>query len=290
MPYKMVTDIGKLCGRLAGAAVKHRARISNGLALMWRDRLEEGQEFPDVFQLQTFVGDDLHEIHDELSQAARKLGTELAEDRKGRDLRDGALVETRDELFAARSLFDAMYGPGGSDAMFEEQNSFVQVDPAAVYEQAVVVHGNLVDPEFERPPLRVDVGVDLEKVALRIERPMRELGQALDDLHLSTHGSNASLEAKEDALAKLRKRAGLGARLLEALYAYAGHEGIAARTRRSSHRGGGVGDGIEIPEPFLPEPFLPEPANDELALLPGEPAQNEAPNPETDEPSEEIAA
>ena len=65
--------------------------------------------------------------------------------------------------------------------------------------------------------------------------PLRQLETSLAALHQGTQGSNASLEAKERSMLDLEKLAGQSGRLLEALYAYAGHEGIANRTRPSSH-------------------------------------------------------
>ena len=235
MPYKMVIDIGKLCGSLAGAALTHRELITGSLAEHWRAKLPEGQEIPDVLQLQTWVGEDLHQIHGELTLAARNLNTELTEGRKGRLIRDSSLVRTREELIAARRIFEVIYGAGGSEAFFGEPGPQVALDPATVYEQSQVVLGNLTDPEFVPPQLRVDIGVDLTKIAQRLAGPSQELGTALAELHHAIHGANALLESKELALGRLQRRALLGARLLEAVYAYAGHEGIASRTRPSKH-------------------------------------------------------
>ncbi len=235
MPYKMVIDIGKLCGSLAGAAAKHSDLITGSLAEHWRDKLPEGQEIPNILQVQTWVGEDLRQIHGELSTASRQLNKDLTEDRKGRGVRDSLLARSREELIAARRIFEVIYGAGGSDAFFEEPGTQVALDPATVHEQTVVVLGNLTDPDFVPPPLRVDIGVDLSKIAERLAGPSKELGEALAELNLTTHGTNASFESKEMAFTKLQRQALFGARLLEAVYAYAGHEGISTRTRKSKH-------------------------------------------------------
>ncbi len=73
MPYKMVIDIGKLCGSLAGAAVRHRELISADMADMLRDAMEDGQDFPNIHQIQTSVADDLHKIYTQLLASSREV-------------------------------------------------------------------------------------------------------------------------------------------------------------------------------------------------------------------------
>ncbi len=233
--YKMVVDVGKLCASLAGSAIEHRDRITAAMTEMWSDRLPEGQVL-DLPTIQTCVAQDLRDIHTQLTTDSRQVNADLTEARKGRVSRDGSLVETREALFAARKMLDAIFGPGGADALFMQPNSQVEVDPAAVYEQATVVVHNLTDPDFVLPELRLDLGVDLTALAERIRVPAHQLGEALNELSLVNPKSHASLEAKDRSFGKLTKKALQGARLLEAFYAYAGHEGIASRTRRSSHR------------------------------------------------------
>ena len=234
MVYKMVMDIGKLCASVAGSAIRHSDLITAEMTEMWRDRLAEG-EIPNLRQIQTFVAEDLREIHGQLTADSRQLDVDLTETRKGRLARDGALVASREQLFAARKVLDAIFGPGGADVVFMKPGSQVAMDPVAVHEQTVVVARNLTDPGFALPELRLDVGVDLALLAERIRVPGEALGAALDELNLANPKTHASFEAKDRSFGKLSKRAIQGARLLEAIYAYAGHEGIASRTRRSSH-------------------------------------------------------
>ncbi len=235
MSYKMVTDIGKLCGSLAGSAIQHRDLITADLTEMWRRWLEDGQ-IPDLYQIQTFVARDLREIHAQLAADAKQVQADLTETHKGRVLRDGALVTTRERLFAVRKVLDAVFGPGGADAVFMKPDSQVGVDPVTVFDQAMMVAGNLTDPEFDLPAVRLEIGVDLKALAESLREPAVQLGEALDELQLTNPRTHASLEAKGRSFGKLSRRAILGARLLEAIYAYSGHEGIAARTRPTSHR------------------------------------------------------
>jgi len=238
MAFKMIDNLEKLCGRLAGAASRHRVLITDALSEKWRSKLPEGQTIPDLFQLQTFLGEELHEIHQQVVANESRLKAELTGDRQTRKIRDRSAGDLRERLFAARKIFDAVFGPGGSDVVFQELNSQVRLDPVPLHRQGVLVHDNLLNPAFVLPPLRLDVGVDLTQIARGMEPSLGQLGGSLSDLHQSTQGSNASLEAKERSMLDLDKLAGLSARLLEALYAYSGHEGIASRTRQSSHVSG----------------------------------------------------
>ncbi len=61
MPYRMITNVGNLCGRLAGAAAEHADRIVKSLTERWRDRLAEGEELT-VAKMLAFLGEDLMRI------------------------------------------------------------------------------------------------------------------------------------------------------------------------------------------------------------------------------------
>ncbi len=247
MAYKMVVDVGKLCASLVGSAIEHRDRITAAMTEMWSSRLPEGQVL-DLPTMLTCIAEDLREVHTRLTLDSRRVDADLSEARKGRLTRDGSLVETREALFAARKVLDAIFGAGGADAVFMKPNSQVEIDPAMVFEQATVVADNLTNPDFVLPELRVDVGVDLPAVAESIRGPARQLGEALEELSLVNPKSHASLEAKDRSFGMLSRKAMQGARLLEAIFAYAGHEGIASRTRRSKHRPQRTGDAPQATE------------------------------------------
>ncbi len=240
MAYKMIDDLGKLCGRVAGAAIEHRALINNTLAERFKNRLPEGQTIPDLLQFQTWLADELHEAHAAVIDSESGLKADLTVDRQDRDLRARNASEVRQHLLAARGVFDAMYGAGGAEVMFNEPPGFrVRVDPVPLHRQGVTVRKNILDPDFRRPPLRFDVEVNLEQLVRGMEPALEGLGRTLATLNTGTQGSNASFEAKETRMEALDRHIGLGARLLEAFYAWAGHEGLARRVRLSSHSAAG---------------------------------------------------
>lgn len=246
MAYKMIDELEKLCGRVAGAAIEHRALITRVLTERFRHKLPEGQLVPDLMQLQTWLAEELFETHAEVIASETGLKAELTVDRQDRELRERHQTEVRQHLFAARNIFDAIYGAGGSEVMFNEQNLQVRIDPVPLYRQGVTVHDNILDPGFRRPPVRFEIEVNLEKLARGMEPSLEGLRRTLDVLNTGTQASKASLAAKETQMGSLDKRIGLAARLLEAFYNWAEQEGLARRVRLSSHRGSGS---ATLPEP-----------------------------------------
>ncbi len=237
MAYKMVDELEKFCGRVAGAAIEHRALITEALTERFKHKLIEGQTIPDVFQIQTWLAEELHEIHAEVIASETGLKAELTVDRQDREVRGRFVSDVRQHLFSARNIFDAIYGAGGSSVMFQEPPGFrIRTDPVPLYRQGSTVHDNILSPSFRRPRVRFDLEVNLEQLARGMEPGLEGLQRTLVVLRTGTQASNASLAAKELRMSALDKRTGLAARFLEAFYAWAEHEGIARRVRLSTHR------------------------------------------------------
>ena len=246
MPYKMITNVGKLCGRLAGAAFEHRDLIVGSLVDRWHDRLPETEDLSTVHLILTLVGEDLHNKHNELVAIEDDLSSELREDRQTRSQRDASLLEVRQLLIDSKRLLEVYYGPGSVETFWEEVDIEVPLDPEALFRVATRFRRNLLNPDFPRPPLKLGIPVDLEPFAHRFGEPLGVLGGSVRELHQSTQGSNASLAAKDRELGLEQKQAILAARLLEAITAYAGHEGVAKRIRLSRRRGNTSGDASDV--------------------------------------------
>ena len=267
MSYRMIDHLAKLCGRVRGAALTHRAVICNDIAERYRDRMQPGQEFPDIHQLFTWISEDLERYHQEVVEAETRLMHHLTEEMRERLERDSSVSSLREHLFAARDVFDAIFGPTGNDIIFMRRNSYVFTDPVPLYRQAVRVHDNLLSPDFRLPKLRRDIGVNVKKIAWDMEPDLEVLSGRLEELHLQD--AIVSLEAKETRMLTMEVWVGRDVRLLESFAAFADHPGIASRIRRSSHRssssrsGGGSEASSESPTPSSggqPAPETPPPA------------------------------
>lgn len=229
--YKTITNLQKLCGRLVGAAKTHAQLISESVALRIRGRFRG--RYPDVLELQIFIAEDLEVIRELVVVAETSLMASLTADQRGRAVRNRWFAKLREQLLAIRKILDGLYGPGTSDIVFMKVNSFVHVDPVAIHRQANLVRDNLLDAGLALPDPRFDIGADLQRLAREMEPNIEGLGQVLEELRLQ--GTEQSLAEKEALLADANEKAGLSARLLEALAAWAGHPGIARRIRQSSH-------------------------------------------------------
>ncbi|MCP5119571.1 MAG: hypothetical protein GY953_52905, partial [bacterium] len=148
MSYRMIDRLAKICGRVRGAALTHRGVICEDIADRYRDRMLPDQAYPSIFELFTWIGDDLEHYHNEVVEAETRLLHHLTDEVRQRLERDGSTSSIREHLFAARDIFDAIFGPGGNDIIFMRPNSYVFTDPVPLYRQAVRVHDNLLSPDF----------------------------------------------------------------------------------------------------------------------------------------------
>ncbi len=246
----MITNIGKLCGRLAGAAIEHAERIVGSLTERWADRLQDGEELT-VAQLLAFLAEDLRRIHSQVVETESQLRSEIREDRQTRDLRDRALAAIRELLFDVKKLCEAHYGPGSAEILFEEHSEEVPEEAHEVFRLGARVRRNMSDPAFQMPPLKHDIAPDFAALGSRFDEPLAQLQTSLALLQEAQHGSSAKIVDKERELAETRSLAGNAGRLLETLTAFAGHEGVARRIRLSRHRARADGEEAEEPEDEL---------------------------------------
>ncbi len=254
MPYRMITRIGNLCGRLAGAAVEHADRIVSSLTQRWAARLEVGEELT-VAKLLAFVAEDLRQIHAQIVDTEGQLRSEIREDKQSRDLRDRALSALRELLFDVKKVCDAHYGPGSVETLFEEDSEEVPEEPSEVLRLATRVRHNMTNPEFPLPPLKRGIAPDFAALAGRFDEPLAQLEASRAQLEQDQHGSSAKIADKEQELVEMQGLAGRAGRVLESLTAYAGHEGVARRIRLSRHRArAGIEDPEDDPEIEAAEP------------------------------------
>ncbi len=250
MPYRMVTNFGKLCGRLAGAATKHAERIVSSLTERWSDRLEEGEELT-VTKMLSLLAEDLLQVQGRLATNENQLRSEISADKQDRGVRNRSMSDLRELLFDVKKVCDAHYGPGSAETLFQEDSEDVPVEANEVYRLADRVRSNMRNPEFSMPPLKHGIAPDFAALAGRFDQPLALLSASLRGLDVGGQGSSAAIADKElnfDEAAVLAGRAG---RFLESITFLAGQEGVARRIRQSRHRAR-AGDG-EAEEPEAEE-------------------------------------
>jgi hypothetical protein len=245
----MVTTLGKLCGRLAGAARKHVDRIVDSLTERWRDRLADGEELT-VRKMLTLLAEDLDGTRGQLSATENQLRSEIREDKQERDVRDRSNSDLRELLFDVKKVCDAHHGPGSVEILFEENSEDVPTEPSEVFRLAARVRRNMTDPEFALPPLKHGVAPDFAALAIRFDAPLADLEASLRSLDQGIHGSSGVVADKERDFSELGGFAGRAGRFIESITSLSGHPGVASRIRLSRHRArAGVEDVDDVDEP-----------------------------------------
>lgn len=106
----------------------------------------------------------------------------LASRRRWRRARDRAADELFEKLAELRLSFHLQFGAGSSDELFGIEDD-VPIEPPTLHRIAEQVYDSLLAPGLELPVQRLaDLAVDPRRLAAGLERPMRELGAALDAL------------------------------------------------------------------------------------------------------------
>ncbi len=237
MAFKLITLSEKEVGRIAGNAGAHADLIADDLTLKWREQLPADQEVIDIRQVQMCVRHDLHQKRAEIAEIERNHLGRLETESLSRDVRDETIPQLRGQLVGIQNLFEGNFGAGTSIKVFGPMVTTIPRDPFPLRRVANTAHDRLIDPVFTLPSSQL-TGVEIvpPDLARGFEPPLAELDRVLVELEDTLPITNASLERKIKALAKLRAEAGIAARFLVALYHLAGHDEIARRVRPSSHR------------------------------------------------------
>jgi len=78
--YRMIDHLAKACGRVRGAALTHRGVICGDIAQRYSDRMAPDQQYPDIHELFTWIGDDLEQYHQEVVEAETRLMHHLTDE------------------------------------------------------------------------------------------------------------------------------------------------------------------------------------------------------------------
>ncbi len=235
MPYREVIRAGKLGGRLAGHSRSNARRVAASATEPFRDRLAPGQEFLDLYQYQEGLSDELDRQDAELIAIDDRHARQQEIDRQLREQRDDWTKQLRDALIKLKSSFEGNYGPGASRKFFHELSLELPDDPKALHQLGWRVYDTLVDPLFQLEPTLDGVAVNPKTLARGFKGPLDGLGTAIQRLHHSEGETRHTQAVKDVKLAESQDFNGKVARFLEAFSDVAGHPGLAARVRRSSH-------------------------------------------------------
>ena len=250
MPRIRVTRLRKFCNLLAGHSLEQAEVIADASTDLVRDLLPDGQEVVDLLQFQLSLGERLESYCDLLSEIDDAHMKELQDDRNLRRERDAASAELRERSIQLRDSLDGLFGPGGTETIFQER-PVIPTDPVALHQLMGRVRKNLLDQAFPLPrTLQTGFTLDRAAAVADLEAPFERLGTVLKTLAAAESASKRSQTEKNRELTEIERFSLRVMRYYEALFDLAGFPDLSDRLRRSSHRatgdepdrGGGAGD------------------------------------------------
>ncbi len=234
MPHRQVIQAGKLGAQFAAHSRRHARRVATSATEPFRDYLEPGQEFLDLYQYQIALGEKLEWLEEVLIAIDNRHFGELESDRQARLQREQLIHQLRDVLLKLKATLDSNVGPGKSREIFKEDPRLPR-EPKGLRQMAQRVFETLSDPELRLESALPGVHINPQMVADNLAAPVRELGAALKRLHDSESETHHTQSQKDKALDRLLEFDGQVARFFEAFYVLAGHDLLANRLRQSSH-------------------------------------------------------
>ncbi len=211
--------------------------------------ISQAQSAPLADQLTTQLGIDgaltLEAFLDKLAQAL--LGSrakmvkadeahqsELSDDPKARDARDAAARHLTSTLVSLRDVVTGLYGRETAARVFTEATPS---DPVELQGFAAVVTGRLASTEFGASQVP-GTSVDAAACAIQLERESNELAARLQDVAREVRETQATLVAKNAAIAEYDRAFTGIAKVFEGLFILAGQPEFASRVRPSRRRPG----------------------------------------------------
>ncbi len=279
MPHRQVIQAGKLGARFAAHSRRHARRVATSATEPYRDYLQPGQEFLDLYHYQIALGERLEFLEEVLIDIDDRHLGELESDRLARVQRETLIHQLRDVLLKLKATLDSNVGPGKSREIFQEDPRLPR-EAKGLRQMAQRVFNTLSDPDFRLESSQPGVLIHPQMVADSFAAPLRELGATLKRLNDSESETSHTQSKKDKALKKLLQYDGQVARFFEAFYDLAGHDLLANRLRRSSH---------VRPVASDEEPGDLPPDGDQEADAPAQDAGVDADAETSTETSEEIA-
>lgn len=264
MPRIRVTRLRKFCNLLAGHSLEQAEVIASASTDLVRDLLPEGQEVVDLLQFQLSLGERLENFCDVLSEIDDAHMRELQDDRNLRQERDAAFAELRERSIQLRDSLDGLFGPGGTERIFQER-PVIPTDPVAAHQLMGRVRKNLLDQAFPLPrPLQTGFTLDRAAAVADLEAPFQRLGAVLKTLAAAESASKRSQTQKNRELAEVERFSLRVMRYYEALFDLAGYPDLSDRLRRSTHRVANdepdLGGADDAPPPAAAPPAAAAPA------------------------------
>lgn len=246
VPSKMVAERMQSCEVVLWALRTHGHQMAELLGGKYSPHLEEGQVMPFEIELAIFQKE-LIQLRDVMHSAERTNRTQKAQETQSRRLQDAVIVTVNVLIARLRRLFSSAYDDDQlAEAGFARINAR---QPEELLEQAAYLAVRLRQPDLEFSDSHIgNFEVEASTLAPELEPLVEDLRQKLSELHREVRLTEASQQAKNEAMDEFNHGFLWIARSVESKLQLAGMEELAARVRPSSRRPGVTERKPELPE------------------------------------------
>jgi len=240
MPSKQITDKAKSARAVASAADTHAAHAASALDPMLAPFLKRGEKMPDVALLCSLVARRITAKAHVMMEADQAHETELGDDKAPREQRDRAAEELGAIIADLRDALLVTYGPApvhrfGLDGKLPTDPSVM-----AALGSSVLARIESGEVKLEAPRRKKGLAIDLGAFAHEIRTHLPTLQKALADVAREEKEANATLHAKQAAVAEHDDAFTTGADFLSATFAMAGLHDLARKVRPSRRHPGRI--------------------------------------------------
>lgn len=243
MASKAVVDRQRAARTVASAAYTYSADAAARVKETLVRYAKPGEQVPDLQLLLRLVGRMIASENEALVRADAAHEVELADDNEPRQQRDEAAENLRRMLTDLRTAVETTYGTAGLPRLQLIDN--VPNDPALLASFARTVLTHLRDESVKLPPpRRRGLSLDREAFAEEIATELPALEKALSAVAREAREAEVTLRAKRLTMDANDRAFTRGAGLLSAVFALAGLDELADKTRPSPIHPGQTRDGL----------------------------------------------
>jgi hypothetical protein len=182
-------------------------------------------------------------------EAERLHLDEIANDGVFRDRRDAAVQAVRDAVFFWRTAFRTAYGDRKAEETGFENR--ISDHPLTLLRQTLRILSRLKDAAFELPTPAEGTNADRDAATRKLETPVQQLRQSMDDLTSEQTKAHSTKVAKDQAMEHFDEVYRIFVSLFRPAFRLAGYHELAERLALKPAR---RPDQAEAPEEPLPEP------------------------------------